>query len=191
MISKAGRIYLFTCHSFLSVLQIYHDFQYVNNYTSWISEYENIIGWLLEEFVFPLEHENLDDDLFSSLDEEGEKAGDSIALMIMTGLGLVRDTDENSFSTNKENYVGYCLVVLAILDKFTTLLSTPPLQGTKYQQNFYANKVPFSKLKQAISKSIEAVKPKIDNVEYLQLSQLAEELGRKWLEHVNIVGKMK
>src|SRR6266498_1919692 len=61
-----GSIYFCACHMLYTVMQMYYEFaevaalnmnKVVDRYAKWNSTYHEIMGWSLEEIVFPFEYE--------------------------------------------------------------------------------------------------------------------------------------
>jgi len=154
MLSQDGKIYLFACHALCGTLNIYHDYRSVDGLSSWSKEYETTVSWLIEEFVFPTNYENLTEQASITIQTAGENLGDTLFSEVFGIFGY------NPFNYDPGldiplRYMTYCNYVLEILQKFDWLMLSKLTQSSPYRQHYVEGKHIFESLKIAIVMTIE------------------------------------
>ena len=175
MLTYAGKIYFFSCHSLIGSLQRYDKYRTDKTLRHWGRQYEEIMSWLIEEIVFPSQSESLQDDYDLHMQELGEEVGNKVFLLF--------DSMHISKSLRDE-YVEYCMWIEEILKKFEELMGQNSLNDTLYQMHFSADKNTFEQLQKAVQTSRLGVQGSLESATQAKLEESATSLADLWYSEV-------
>lgn len=175
MLTYAGKIYFFSCHSLIGSLQRYDNYRTDKILRHWGKQYEEIMSWLMEEIVFPSQLESLQDSDDLHIQELGEEIGNEIFLLF--------DNMHVSKSLPDE-YVEYCLWVEKILKKFEDLMERNSLDGTLYQMHFKTDKSIFEQLLKAVELSRLGEQSSLALATHENIEKSATSLADLWYSEV-------
>ena len=146
--STAGNIYFFACHMLYTVMQIYYEFQeqeslemnrLAEKYSKWISVYEEIMGWSLEELVFPFEWERIASDLAKTMGEFAEERDEMLYRHIFSTIKSTTERAKDkypSFDLNVLIYLYYCTFLANALQQYDTILNMNYFVESEYLQHY-------------------------------------------------------
>jgi hypothetical protein len=190
MLSKSGRMFYFGCSLVFPILQLhYEDWLHRLDIPHWVSEGNAVGDWLIEEMVFPGEHEQLDDDYHRSIARDAEKADKALIAYHAEKLRATADELEIEFSGQGERlgYILYCLLVVGIVERFEEMMNSPAVEGTEYQRHYRDGEADFRALQHAVHRSAQALRKDVALEGWNRVQQLAEELADKWLDRVRSI----
>lgn len=193
--SPEGTIYFFACHMLYTAMQVYYEFQeqaalemnqLSASYSRWMPNFEETMGWSLEEIVFPFEHEGLDKDKAKQMGDFAESRDATFYERVYAQLLASSYQLQEEYSTRGLNvcvYYNYSVFITKVLEHFMLIMRMENMKSSAYFDHYQREndvvKTFYSQLK------LESVRSENLGLETLgDTKSLAEHLGVEWYEAV-------
>ncbi len=190
-----GRIYFCACHMLYTAVQLYYELQEdssfhmdkVNDrYAKWTSEYHEIMGWCIEELVFPYNHEKIPREIEIKRGDIAEVRDEELAIGIYDAMIKKANlwySDNPTFERQYLVYSLFCMYCVEILRRFDTIMHNAPMVATVYAEHYADERPIFEKLLGLLDEE-QITAEKLMPITFADVQKAAEELGNVWRSSV-------
>jgi hypothetical protein len=192
---QEANVYFFTCHMLYTAMQVYYEFheqkgleiaEMGEQARKWGSAYERIMGWCLEEIVFPFEHERISDDKAKDMGDfaetRDEMMGKRIYHEILASSHHIRER-QPKLKLNALVYYHFFTFLANILEKFATIMNSKNMISTQYSGHYQLESAFFKSFRAQLENE-ESLDKSIGKDISTEIRSSAEQLGIEWNKSV-------